>query len=957
MALYTIPSGLSFLDVFAEGVIEKYGDDPLRLGKVHIFLPSKRACRLLTELLYAKYQNIYHKSAFFLPHLIPMGEISLDDIEINDQPELENFNIPPAISALKRQFILGHLVFAWGKTQNIGLHRFDQAFQLAQKLAGFLDQLQSEAIPLHRLKNLVPDLYAKHWQITLNFLSLLSENWPKILEENQKLDPIERRNLLFESLIALYKSSPPSDPVLIAGSTGTFPMTTRLMQEVLKIKDGHVILPGIDLNLDEQKWQELRHQPIHPQHQLARLCQHNQWHRKDIQTWHGCARETPQSLFLSTLFGSKTEISKDFSFLNDVNYLKCQDHDEEANVIALILKESLLDPLKKTVLITADRDLVKRVKANLSRWSIEIDDSHGTELIETKGASFLLLLFELLNNDFEPIMLLSILKHPFLQPETESFLEDLEVTCLRGAHKPKISSLIQKMSLKNPIGEQFLITFLEATKELKNCLRQEQIDINELIVLHLKTAESIVKSLLWKGEDGLALSRFFKNLLHETRNLPRIDPVAYGLLLRQFLAKEVFRPLISSNSNIAIWGTIEARLQNVDRVILAGLNEGSWPPEIKSDPWLNKNMRETLGLPPIERRIGLSAHDFCQAFGTKEIYLTRSERINGIPQCPSHWLLKLENLLESLGLESTLSSKKPYLDWAKILDQPTDKVTISQPKPKPSIHLRPRILSATQIETLLRNPYAIYARHILGLKPLDPIQQEPHQAHFGNLIHKILETFQKNHPGYLMPDDRHKMNLIAQEQIKQHSLSPDLLFFWEPTIASILAWFFEQEQKRRPFIKNSLLEQKGQALFNLEGGSFIIKAIADRIDFYTNGNCEIIDYKTGQLPLQKDMLLGFSAQLFIEAFIALKGGFGQEINPEQLKLSLWRLKGKEDKAEIKDIKEDLSLVLPEIAQNLIALLNHYDNPETPYVVHPYPDKAPPYDPYRHLSRIDEWGEK
>ncbi|MDP1975026.1 MAG: PD-(D/E)XK nuclease family protein, partial [Alphaproteobacteria bacterium] len=243
------------------------------------------------------------------------------------------------------------------------------------------------------------------------------------------------------------------------------------------------------------------------------------------------------------------------------------------------------------------------------------------------------------------------------------------------------------------------------------------------------------------------------------------------------------------------------------------------------------------------------------------------------------------------------------------------------------------------------------------LKQLDPIQQEPSPAPFGNLVHNILEDFQKNHLGLLNTQDIGKLLLLGKQKINPLKLSPDLLFFWEPSIVSILKWFFEEEIKRRVFVKSSLLEHKGIIKLPLPKGDFTLKAIADRIDLFHNGQFEIIDYKTGQLPLQKDMLLGFSGQLLIEALIAVKNGFGLSINPEQLNLSLWRLKAKEDKAEIRHFKEDLDVLLPDIADNLITLLNYYDNPETPYLVHPIPEKAPTYDPYRHLSRIDEWSDR
>lgn len=959
MNLYTLPTGVSFLDYFVDGILDRYGAEPLILSQIHIFLPSKRACHQLTPLFYQKYIEKFGKKTLFLPRLIPLGEIALDHIEINDQEFLNDFNVKPAISPLKRQFILAHLIFAWSKQQQIGLHHFDQAFTLAQNLANFLDQLQSENIPLSKLQTLVPSLYAAHWQVTLDFLMIVSNHWPNILEENQKLDPIARRNFLFSALIQLYETSPPSYPVLITGSTGTFPMTAHLMKQILTLPQGHVILPGLDLDMDDNDWQQVKHHPTHPQHQLARLCHQNHWDRNNINIWHGTQKSTFQSAFLSSLFnpnGKYTLLSSEhLDFLDKITYLNCQDHTEEANVIALILKQANINPLKKSVLVTGDRDLVRRVKASLARWHLDVDDSHGTPLIQSQAGQFLLGLLDLIQHNFESIHLLNFLKHPFLYPETSLFLENLEQIALRGAYSYTLSEIILKMTPDYPEAVLFLKKIQETTKELHALLCKESTDLKHLIETHLKAAIAFANDKLWDDDAGLALSQFYKNFLKDAQDLPAFDPQSYTNLLRQFFDKEVFRPK-QFEASIAIWGTIEARLQNVDLVILGGLNEGSWPPEIKGDPWLNKAMRANLDLPPIERRIGLSAHDFCQAFGTQEIYLTRSERIHGSPQFPSRWLLKLENYLETLGLKHKLQSKTPWKEWASLLDAPIESITITPPAPKPSFELRPRALSATQIETLLRNPYAIFARHILKLKQLDPIQQEPSPAHFGNLVHNILENFQKNHIGLLAPEDIGKLLLLGTQKLKELTLPPDLLFFWEPSITSILKWFFDEELKRRVFVKSSLLEHKGIINLPLFKGDFTLKAVADRIDLYNNGQVEIIDYKTGQLPLQKDMLLGFSGQLLIEALIAVKNGFNFNMNADQLQLSLWRLKAKNDKAEIRTFKENLNILLPNIAAHLINLLNYYDDPNTPYLVHPIPEKAPTYDPYRHLSRIDEWGD-
>jgi ATP-dependent helicase/nuclease subunit B len=416
----------------------------------------------------------------------------------------------------------------------------------------------------------------------------------------------------------------------------------------------------------------------------------------------------------------------------------------------------------------------------------------------------------------------------------------------------------------------------------------------------------------------------------------------------------VVRPRYGGHPRLAIWGPLEARLQHADLLILGGLNEGTWPPEPAVDPWLSRPMRRDFGLPPPERRIGLAAHDFAQALGAPEVVLTRSLRVEGTPMVPSRWLQRLDGLLDSVGLGDALQRVALPLAWQAMLDRPDAIRPASPPAPRPPVHARPRRLSATQVETWMRDPYAIYARHVLRLRRLDPLDADPGAADRGNFIHRALEEFVAAHPGALPADALDRLLDCGREAFGPALDRPSVWAFWWPRFERIARWFIERERERRGALAASFTERRGELQLPGPAGAFLLTATADRIDAFGDGGLAIIDYKTGQLPKASDVQLGFSPQLPLEAAIAASGGFSGVPDGAVAELAYWRLSGGNPPGEITAIRADAAALAAEAKAGLERLIAAFDDRGTAYESRPRADSAPRFSDYDHLARVREW---
>jgi ATP-dependent helicase/nuclease subunit B len=421
------------------------------------------------------------------------------------------------------------------------------------------------------------------------------------------------------------------------------------------------------------------------------------------------------------------------------------------------------------------------------------------------------------------------------------------------------------------------------------------------------------------------------------------------------------RPRYGLHPRLHVWGPLEARLQHADLVCLGGLNEGAWPTEPDADPWMSRPMRDAFGLPPHERRIGLAAHDFAQLFCAGEVLLTRAGRVGGTPTVPSRWLSRLANALDAIGGEAARAAldaatpETPWLGWQAALDAPDGVNPVSAPAPRPPVAARPRRLSVTQIETWMRDPYSIYARHILRLRRLDPIDADPGAAERGSFIHAALDAFVRANPDpATLPADAYARLLAEGRRAFGEALSrPGVAAFWWPRFERIAAWFVNEEARYREQVESIRTELRGEMQVEGPAGPFTLTAVADRIDRLKGGALSIIDYKTGTPPPAALVLAGIAPQLPLEAAIALAGGFNVS-GDTVARLEFWRLSGGEPAGRIHPAGKDFAALAEDARNGLAALVARFDDPETPYHSHPDPVYPPPFPEYDHLARVQEW---
>lgn len=967
--VYNIPADTSFVDALAEGILIQAGADPMELAGMVVLLPTRRATRSLQEAFLRQRPG----AALFLPRMIPLGDLDEDELLIAGIDEnLDSIaKIPPAISGLRRQLLLTRLVMAFQP----GHGSPDQAAQLAVELARLVDQVQTERLSFDRLTDLVPEDYAAHWQVTLDFLTILTEQWPLILAEEGCLDPSLHRNGLLEARAKAWCRDPPNHPIFAAGSTGSIPATADLLAIVANLPQGCVILPGFDAAMADEVRAQL--EPAHPQYGMSQLLGRLEVKSDQIRNWPSAAtglRNSARAKLLAEALcpASTTDRWRDLdpveaAACDGISLASFSGQDEEARGISLMMREAVETSGKTAALVTPDRRLARRVGAELRRWDIAVDDSAGSPLALTPPGNFLRLTAEMTAARCTPISLLGVCKHPLAgggrDPAQFRYLtRRLEEKLLRGPRPaPGLAPLRKALPPDELELNAFLADLDEKITPFMNTLADPASRLKNLIESHILMAEALAASAteaganrLWRDEAGESAAAFMVELLDSAEILDAVEGVNYPALLNALMQGRVIRPRHGRHPRLFIWGLLEARLQHADLMILGGLNEGTWPPEVQADPWMSRPMRLAFGLPLPERRIGLAAHDFVQAMSAAKVILTRAERVDGVPTVPARWLVRLEKLLLGASELGLFLPTGAWQSWQTQLDAPARFTPSPPPAPRPPVSARPRRLSVTQVETWMRDPYAIYARHILGLRALDPIDAPPDAAEYGTRVHKAIDLFIAAYPADIPNEAAAELMAIGRDVFDTALHHPAVWAFWWPRFERIAAWFVEHEVTQRDQIQTSISEAAGELILRLPTGEFCLTAVADRIDRFGDGTIRIVDYKTGAIPSRKEVVAGFAPQLPLEAAIAAAGGFSAVGEVPVSALEYWRLRGTEPAGEVRDFGGDVGGLVKAAFEGLRALAWSFDHAETPYEARPRSDVAPRYSDYEHLARVKEW---
>ncbi|MEQ3678314.1 double-strand break repair protein AddB [Pseudophaeobacter sp.] len=962
--VFAVPNGVDFPRALAQGLIQRSRSlPPENLARVEVILNTSRMmrrCRALFE----------EGPALLLPRMRLLTDLAR---------EASLQGLPPALPPLRRRLELSQLIAKLLDAQP-DLAARSSLYDLSDSLANLVDEMQSEGVSTEVIRNLDISDMSGHWARAQQFIGIVDQF---VDLHSDTVDTQARQRQMVETLIAKWQVDPPQHPVILAGSTGSRGTTHMLMEAIARLPQGAVVLPGFDFEQPPEVWHHLRDaltSEDHPQYRFAKLVADLDMDPGDVQRWSPDQPASPARNRLVSLAlrpapvthawmseGPRlTELDKACA---DVTLVEAANPRAEALAIALRLRQAAEDG-KTAALISPDRMLTRLVSAALDRWGILPDDSAGLPLQLTPPGRFLRHVAELFCRPLTADALLTLLKHPLTHDGTSA-------AAARGEHLRHTRDFELDLRRNGPpfpdaASFEAFGTDRALTPGWTAWLSQNFADQQVAKTLHLTDwvallrtrAEAIAAGsqvlaegecgTLWDKKAGQEARAVFSNLEAEAAYGGAMSARDFADLLSAILSQGEVRDRDAPYGSIMIWGTLEARVQGADLVILGGLNEGSWPEAAKPDPWLNRQLRHQAGLLLPERRIGLSAHDFQQAIAAPEVWLTRAARSDEADTVASRWLNRLTNLLSGLpdqggkaALDAMRQRGQEWLDWAEALEQPTELPSAPRPSPRPPVASRPRRLTITEIPRLIRDPYAIYAKHVLRLKPLNPLVQEPDALLRGIVVHEIFEVFIRDSledPSRLTPE-----NLIetARSLLERDVPWPVARMLWLSRIQRLAGDFLLAEQNRQSRGKPLKLEALGEA--RLQPLDFTIACRADRIDQDDRGFLHLYDYKTGAPPSEAQQKK-FEKQLLIEAAMAEEGAF-KEIGPAEVASAAFIGLG----STLKEVPAPLQDQPPaKIWEELKQLIGAYFEQDQGYssrrMVH-RDDIAGDYD---HLARFGEW---
>ncbi|MEY9592613.1 ATP-dependent helicase/nuclease subunit B [Bradyrhizobium yuanmingense] len=1003
--------------------------EPARLADATLYLPTRRAMRVVREIFLdeMKADAVVLPRIVALGD-IDEDELAFAG-ESEHFSGTAPLDIPPRLGELERRLTLAQLVAAWAKGPVLAplvVGGPASTLALASDLARLIDDMVTRGVDWSALDGLVPDNLDRYWQHSLEFLRIARITWPNHLAEINRIEPAARRDLLIAAE-ARRLTAHPSGPVVAAGSTGSMPATAKFLHAVASLPHGAVVLPGLDTDLDEDAWRSIggsrdllgiTENPAsnHPQYAMHALLDRFGIKRSDVEILQPPAEDGRDLLASESMRPSaKTEVwhdrlkqpdvaAKIAGGMKNLAVVEAPNPEMEALAIAIAMREARhLD--KSAALVTPDRALARRVMAALTRWDLAFDDSGGDVLMETSAGTFARLAAEAATKGLEPPTLLAMLKHPLCRlgrapGAWKMAIESLELAVLRGTRPPAgTAGLLREF---NRFREELAKLWRSEVSALHRAeprarLKAEDLDRIQALIDALQKALASIESLppakpydfaelahrhreimielsrddqgiplAFEDRDGLALAGAFDDLLRGgTTSGLMVQLADYAGVFQTAFGDRAVRRRDRPGARLQIYGPLESRLMQADRIIVGGLIEGVWPPAPRIDPWLSRPMRHELGLDLPERRIGLSAHDFAQLLGGDEVILTHSAKAGGAPAVASRFLHRLEAVAGDELWQAAVRAGETYVQFASALDQPDEVKPIKQPEPRPPRATRPLKMSVTEIEDWLRDPYTIYAKRILRLDALDPVDMPLSAADRGSAIHDAIGEFTESYAARLPDDPARVLRAIGEKHFAPLMERPEARALWWPRFQRIARWFGEWETARREAIAAIVAETRGEISIMLDPQrSFRLSARADRIERRQGGGYAILDYKTGQPPTGKQVRMGLSPQLTLEAAILREGGFpdidaGASVNQlVYVRLSGNNPPGEERILELKykpgDEPQPPDTAAAEARAKLEALIRAFEDENQAYISLNLPMWANRYGTYDDLARIKEW---
>ncbi len=959
--IYALPPGADFPAHLVAGLVARLADQPPEaMARVTVYLNTARMQRRVAALF-------TEQGATFLPRLRLVTDLVQD-------PGLA---LPPAMPPLRLRLELAKLIAGLLDAQP-DLAPRSALYDLADSLATLIGEMHSEGVAPQAIAALDVSNHSRHWERTQTFLSIITP----LFSDSQSAEARQRLAVL--QLAARWAIAPPPDPVLVAGSTASRATTALFMQAVSRLPLGALVLPGYDFDTPAAVWSAMDDALTaedHPQYRFRHLMDLLAITPDQIQPWRRVLPPDPDRNRLISLSLRPAPVTDQWliegpqlpplpAASQNITLIEAQSPRTEALAIALILREAAEQGVK-AALISPDRNLTRQVTAALDRWAILPDDSAGRPLGLSAPGRFLRHVADLFGERLTADRLLTLLKHPLTGSGGDRgrhllFTRLLELKLRK--HGPSFPTGADLLAWAQTRAETGLLEWAQAlARALAGLDSVSSRALTEHVTQHRALAETLARGTvplgsgaLWDKEAGTGALALMQTLAAEAPHGGTFTAAAYRDLFAALVSDGVVRDAVQGHPNIMIWGTLEARVQGADLVILGGLNDSVWPKLPEPDPWLNRSMRKNAALLLPERQIGLSAHDYQQAIAAPRAVLTRATRNAEAETVPSRWLNRLLNLMAGLpslqGPQALIEMRArgaKWLDMAQAMERPSAAMQADprlqpaqRPAPRPPVAARPARLSLTNIARLIRDPYAIYARHILKLYPLDPLHAAPDPRDRGMVVHEVLERFVKTRPdAETRPDARRRLLDIARSVLAEQTPFPAARTLWLARLDRAAEHFLTQDAKHggTPLV----VETVGAA--PLDPLPFTLYGTPDRIDRLPDGRLQMIDYKTGSPPTEAQQR-AYEKQLLLAAAMAERGGFGGLGPSDVAKISYIGL-GAGEKAVETDVTPEL---LAQEWDKLITLISRYLMRSTGYTARRAVFETSYPGDYDHLSRFGEW---
>lgn len=974
-----MPSGVPFLRSLARGLSEQLGD---RLQDSLILVPTRRAARALAD-AFVDHAAERGVSAALLPRLRPLADVNPDEPPF-EPGELAG-RVNPAMDPAQRRFEIAKLVAHYhARAADLPLDPAI-AVQMADPLISIMDDAALEGVKIRdhaEWKKVCADS-AEHFQDAATLYQIIERYWPERLAEIGMMEPAARRVALLDALSETWRKNPPSYPVVVAGSTGTLKATARLMAVVADMPDGIVVLPGLQTDLPDRVWDTI--DVRHPQASLKGLLSVMGRERGSITNWPWVADMAALSVskkrrrilaealvpvnatgdwlgrIESLVSGEGADVFS--TALADLSLLEARSDTEEAAAIALIMRETLETSGRTAALVTPDQLLAQRVRAALARWNIDVAMSQGVPLPQTGAGVFMGIIMTLAQDPDDPVALSALFNHPL---------------CALGQAPGEVCRAWQKLERKtyrgvrpSSVGSKLIDDLFAALAPLLELEAEASADAWASALVSAAetmahTDSALGAARVWSGDDGRQASTILDSIAEHGGSLPATNAHGFARLMMTFMDGSVVRPSDDPHPRLSILGPLEARLLEADVMILGGLNEGTWPASADVGPFLSRGMRRAMKLSLPERRYGLAAHDFAELAANPIVFLTRSLKDEKGPTVASRWVWRLKTLLRGAmptdDADALLGTGQHYLDWARQMDQPSEQIFIERPSPTPPVDKRwarkGREISITGVSKWIRDPYSLFGREVLRLKPLDPLDAPLAPRDYGTAMHAGIEAYIRETETPHDPSHKPQLEAHFAAQLRTAGYAEEDVFKERLRIKAIAAalinWFAERHAAGFDIVGTEV-----ETTHKIEDLNFTLVGKLDLVERSPLGYT-FTDFKTGEPPSPNVVKAGFDVQLPLAGWLAEQGALKGLPAADTQDMAYVRVKGSNNDfkyaSAIKGGNEPTSAEA--LKSQAIAILREliasFDREETGYPSQPRVQHTFDYGDYDDLARRAEW---